>query len=614
MYILNGGGAVGDNTNDDQPAIQACIDTKLNSNNPGRVNGKVVFRSATYKINSTIQVTRGDSLDGITLEGLAGYDYGIDGTIINAASITDNPALNIQGARGVRISGLTIIGGNVAPDTAQSTLSPTLSDWITAGLTSGQYNSYAGITIDALSGVDPGAGSNYTFDTYFAGGSNSHMITIDKCTIRYFVVGIIVGAGPNTQNKDNIHIMNTDVEKCAYGISCGADKAKGLMITNCGVTGHWCCFANYDHGAKIGAGIRIRGGQHGLAHQLFRLGNSRDIISCQDMHVESIGWLGVIGIDGSSSLTACIENCYINISAHPAAFKPLVQAYTCGQVLFRGCVMKLQTPFLNIKQSWANCKFEKCSINCYVAINYPIQVSHNNFSVARNVYCQDCTSNVPTFGSQNSNTLNRHMEIPSTAMAGRLDCAQFTKTIYDNANQHEYVPICPTDGNGAQMRNGLRISGATTNIAFTDTTMSFDHPNASYLMVGGWLNWMSTATYASSEHPALKITNITGTTITCDLLYSRTSYDETWNPGYLVAVAQPYVFVTKPTGDITLGSYDILNVSSPTSFRVGDLIVGTGQPIAFITNIVGTTITVTRAATATTVGISLGYWDLTTIY
>jgi len=64
------------------------------------------------------------------------------------------------------------------------------------------------------------------------------------------------------------------------------------------------------------------------------------------------------------------------------------------------------------------------------------------------------------------------------------------------------------------------------------------------------------------------------------------------------------------TGDITSGNANILNLSSTAGLEKGMLITGAGiQANATITNIVGTTVTMSLTATANTVGVSCNFFD-----
>jgi hypothetical protein len=68
------------------------------------------------------------------------------------------------------------------------------------------------------------------------------------------------------------------------------------------------------------------------------------------------------------------------------------------------------------------------------------------------------------------------------------------------------------------------------------------------------------------------------------------------------------------TGDISIGTDTILNVSSTTGLAIGQLITGTGIPAATrVTNIVGTTVTMSANATATTLGLAIRFRDRLTL-
>jgi hypothetical protein len=64
------------------------------------------------------------------------------------------------------------------------------------------------------------------------------------------------------------------------------------------------------------------------------------------------------------------------------------------------------------------------------------------------------------------------------------------------------------------------------------------------------------------------------------------------------------------TGDTTTGNAAVLNLSSTVGLERGQAVYGTGIPAyTWITNISGTTVTLSSAATATNVGVSLSFYD-----
>lgn len=69
------------------------------------------------------------------------------------------------------------------------------------------------------------------------------------------------------------------------------------------------------------------------------------------------------------------------------------------------------------------------------------------------------------------------------------------------------------------------------------------------------------------------------------------------------------------TGDISIGTFDILNVSSLTNVRVGQLVTGVGIPTGTVVSTITppTTITMDQAATATTAGLAIRFSDYVSV-
>jgi len=94
-----------------------------------------------------------------------------------------------------------------------------------------------------------------------------------------------------------------------------------------------------------------------------------------------------------------------------------------------------------------------------------------------------------------------------------------------------------------------------------------------------------------------------GTAITATSLVDNVNV--AWSPAYLHVAIPLFINATESTGD-THNSTTVDNVTTIGNWKVGDWIQGTGIPVdTRIVGIAGTTITLSKAATATATGVAL---------
>ena len=102
--------------------------------------------------------------------------------------------------------------------------------------TTSRYAPYAGICIDPF--CDPAK----AFDTYPGLGSEylesagSSAISIERCTVSNFVVGIAIAPNGVTQNAEDISIDNCIVTSTKSAIAVCQDQSRGVSCRNLNVT------------------------------------------------------------------------------------------------------------------------------------------------------------------------------------------------------------------------------------------------------------------------------------------------------------------------------------------------------------------------------------------
>jgi hypothetical protein len=159
--------------------------------------------------------------------------------------------------------------------------------------------------------------------------------------------------------------------------------------------------------------------------------------------------------------------------------------------------------------------------------------------------------------------------------------------------------------------NGYINIATVSNFVFTDTTLTFDLTDTTSIMAGDILLWRFNPIgggLVKYVGPALKVASISESAVTCNLLFDRDYYDETYAPTSISILVHEWAPGQALTGDTTNGSKQITNVSPTTILRQGDWIKGTGIPAnTRVSSISGTTVTVSKNATATNTGEAF-YW------
>jgi len=154
--------------------------------------------------------------------------------------------------------------------------------------------------------------------------------------------------------------------------------------------------------------------------------------------------------------------------------------------------------------------------------------------------------------------------------------------------------------------------GVTSNIAFTATTLTFDNTDAAGgIMVGDLIMWRFNEVGASLvKHtgPGAKVTSVSAPTVTCDLLYARAYYDETYASGVAAIVAHEWAPGQALTGN-TNSNNQLTTVSPTTILQNGDWITAaSGIPADTRVLSGGGTATITLSRNATDTAAKTLYW------
>jgi hypothetical protein len=589
-------GAKADGATDDITALQAMVNCSVDS------GGLPMFLpGGVYKISDTVKLNLGVNYAGFTFRG-AGSSPASDGftTTLDATGFGDRPAINIQGARRVVVEDIRVVGKNVAPNTASGTLDPTLANWISAGCTDSRYAPYAGISIDAYQGVKPSGG--YNNDPY--GRFDSSYVMLRNVVVTNFVVGLCIAPCDVSLDSDAVTVAACQIYNNTYGYSCGSSQSRSIVFSNTDVYGNWCSFTTMRHGQQIGNCPSIYNGIFQNAWKLFEVGaaNGNNAKTISGMMAESFGWLGDLGtVDSAGSEPTTFVGCHFTWPG--SIYEPFF--FTANSPLhfdschFDGYGTRQLFNFTNGHRT----RFTNCSFKGFIdSINVFFGLAENNNYMTYGF--DGCEVEQAAYTDSGFYLAINNDFKDLTAFSARRFIAPWTHTarlwaaygFTDYKVAFDYRVISVSD----LSVSGVSISGTNHNAVLT-----FTAANANDFRVGDVLLWNVAMRngLGNLKVPAFKVTNKNGSTITANSMVDNVVVSDT--PTTVRVVIPLFFNATESTGN-THGTTTVDNVTNIGNWKVGDWIRGAGIDWdTRITNIVGTTITLSKAATATATGVAL---------
>jgi hypothetical protein len=342
-------GAKGDGKADDTRAIQEAIVSALRTRTP-----TVHLPAGTYRTTDTLHLGYGETFATISLVGEATYSYaGMAGVMI-LPEATDRPAINVQGARGNVIQGISIqgrnhrhIGRKIAEDSGAADAEP--QGWLDQDIVGGlrRHAPYAAITIDAFSGPPPIDGYPAPTLPPWLGPQGSRArnyssdIVIDRCWLGGFGVAIAVQPGDSDGNGDFVKVSRSHIEHCVYGIAVGNAQSRNVAIRDCTYVGVHTFITNKHFGRGIGTlGGPIDNVSGGRSYQLMDIAASRSLpITVSHLYVEAQSRIGSCSVNSGFNNPVIFQSCIFDfneslLGASPAA---LLECGMRSAVRFVGC-------------------------------------------------------------------------------------------------------------------------------------------------------------------------------------------------------------------------------------------------------------------------------------
>lgn len=285
--------AIGDGVADDTNALQAAINLAM-------VLGRTVFIPAgTYRITSPLFCYIAGTFITVFIQGEGISGRSDKAVIINHASITTAPAIIVQGARVVDISGIQFSGPNICTPATWFAA----SEWAVSGVRDSRYSPQCAIAIDPFANAAPADGGYPGYAAYYAATAlASSRVNIWQCRFKYQVVGIFNG-NLVAANNENGTLTNLSFETCKTAIAIGQIQYKGWVFTSIFADLCYTVLDTYTYSDRNGsAGFLWLGGDvsrcNSIIRTLSQLGAAASItqnwkiLGLYAEGIWTIGWIG----------------------------------------------------------------------------------------------------------------------------------------------------------------------------------------------------------------------------------------------------------------------------------------------------------------------------------
>lgn len=344
MISVRDYGAVGDGIADDTAAIQAAIDVSIYNGDQSQRAGlhrPVHLPAGQYRITKTLHLGYGvGGFSSVILYGdgdaYAGHPAFGGTTLI--ADFWDGPAINVQGARGAKIRGLTILGRNrdwvLNNDLggANPLLDDTLAwSWMGGDAplnAAGRYCPYAGISVDAYSGPRPLI--SYPDVTYPAflgsvsqyGKTYSSNVLIEDVTISGFVACVAVQPCDDDANGDFTRLNRVHMDYFVWGVSVGNTQSRNVSLRDLTVNRGHCVLTSKAHGRQNG---KFQGPVTNLSvsncTKLFSFGSTSIAapLTFTNCYAENLHQIGDLGLGTASETSVVFQGCKFGFEAQTDA-------------------------------------------------------------------------------------------------------------------------------------------------------------------------------------------------------------------------------------------------------------------------------------------------------
>lgn len=603
-------GAVGNGVVDDTAALQAAIDYAT-------ANKKAVLLSdGRYKITTSLIIGpwTGTSWNGWASMSLIGdnYTYAVDLGPEIIPTFNDKPAIIIQNARGVIIQNISIIGQNTILDTLLSDYSLIMDEasFITGGARDSRYSPYAAICIDPFGTSVPPDGGYPGLTSYYASGAfGSSLVIIDNTSIRDFVVGVMITPNADTQNAENICFRGNIISGTKVCVAVGQSQSRAVTWAGGASVFAYYCFDTKSYGRQQGSLPAIVAANMAGKYLFNVLPNYGTPPLIQNVHAETFSSIGNFYGPASSQQTITFIGCSFNfadfsIGGTEKIYPDSVYSST-APTKFIGCAfigLNFDGPFR--MYTTVATDFDTCTFTTFNE-EFPLWRSIGaNALQFNNLTFRNCVLTGDAARGQNlSNLSDDNVAYYFNSVQGCVAPYGARVRLYENATNAQRMYW---NANLPDTQSETTISATQSIVVGANGLATMTVPDGTRVRVGDAVISLTAftpenTTLPSTYNPIGIVTDVVGNDVTFsgvpqNFVSGTYSIKTAWWPRFHLA----------STGDVSSGSTSIVNVTNPTTWKVGNKINGTGIAVGtYVTNVSGTTLTISKAASTTNTSVRL---------
>lgn len=561
------------------------------------------FPQGQYRVSAPLimkNLNRSQQIIGAgsgSIPSTAPTDYNAQTLIYNIS--TQMPIIIINVGQGVMIKDVGLAGLNYSPYLVNEP-TPNLSSYLATGARTNRYSPHCAIAIDPFANtvsVAPtdmysGLSSNYPTGSGTQDFVGSQDIIFDNVSIAGFVVGVTHNSIGSDLGQGQITYNNCKFSYCDTGISIGNKNIKSIQINNTSFKYSRQAIDGYMYGDQNGASPTLNNCYFKDLYRIFSIPNTNNTLSLDNCVAENIQTLGSYGS------AASIKQAPLNIKGGTYSTEKdpvwVSLSYNPPHILESYSPTKfVGTTFINYSNnvvnvvgssntcfSFDNCSFENdSSTNTSIIINSSEQ-SMSGYSLFNNCkWYKKNGSIVETLddNGSNQNVPNRFLITPKQQTIGNYNVVR-----------------------GSGERYGV---STTSGFVFGPSNFTFNCTGYVNLVVGDILMWRTLAQSPSTiQHmiPSFKITNISGSSITCSYLYSKDCYDQTYAPSSIFVVMEQWAINPAINFTADTNTNTTLSNIQPGVLRPGDWIYGSSLDTATrVVSTSGTTATLNKSTLST---------------
>jgi hypothetical protein len=414
-------------------------------------------------------------------------------------------------------------------------------------------------------------------------GDGTYGCVVENVNVMQFVVGVAIGCSGNTALAADITFRNVNVVYHDVCYAIGQSQARNLNIEYGNITNARTGVDGLNYGAGQGTPAMMLHPNMGYLYRLIALNHTIGACVLNDIYTESVNCIGQYGVGAASEGEPLLFLGGDYTFGQGSWTLNPIMLETYGPTKFVGTNMgfEVETDAFNvISRPQQPVLFDHCRFSGSSYANTAPQIGLSLDSGSGYAKLIDCWHNSGIFGGTSfgiSSQLGRANSLsPFTNNVGRLNATYQTQKVWNgNTNEYQFLPILASPEVG--MGNCSAITLNATTVTFTNNVGGV----AAYFQVGDVLFWqMLNQGYSQSKStiPALKITGITGTAVTCGMLFDPAQYDTAANqPGYPNAMYLAPNHWAPTAALYCIASGGTLSSVFPTTvLQNGDLITGVG--------------------------------------